>query len=81
MIPSGDTYNHVVLQSRFTYMVYSVFQYIIYIGASIWLYKEAKTNNNKPWLWALLGLFGGLIAVVLWYLKKIHSLLSAQETK
>jgi hypothetical protein len=41
---------------------------LLNIVLSIWVYREAKKQNEKPIIWAVFSLFFGLIAVVLFYL-------------
>lgn len=48
-----------------------VFGGMVNFGAAIWLYIEAKAVSLKAWIWALLGLFFGLIGLVIFYIIQI----------
>jgi uncharacterized BrkB/YihY/UPF0761 family membrane protein len=53
---------------------------LVNVGAGIWLYIEAKAVALKAWVWALLGLFFGLLGVVLFYVMQLYSRKHAKET-
>jgi len=42
--------------------------YLLNIVLSVWTYREAKKQNEKPIIWTVFTLFFGLIAIVLFYL-------------
>ena len=44
------------------------FGYLLNIIIAIWTYKEAKKQNERPWIWTAFSLFFGLIAVIAFYL-------------
>ena len=44
-----------------------VFGGLLNIGSAIWLYIEARSLSLKAWVWSLLGLFFGLIGLILFY--------------
>lgn len=75
-----EEFLQVSTQMSFVSLIYIIFGHVINIGAAVWLFIEAKKTDSSKGLWATLGLFGGLIAVVLWYLRKIfHVLDEAQK--
>jgi hypothetical protein len=42
--------------------------YLLNIVLAVWTFREAKIQNEKPFIWTLFVLFFGLIAIVLFYL-------------
>ena len=69
--PDEVVANAMNLQIRLTSVVYYLFRIIINIGSSIWLYIQAKNSSKKTWLWAFVGLFTGVMGVILWILNEI----------
>ncbi|TAK90915.1 MAG: hypothetical protein EPO06_06205 [Burkholderiaceae bacterium] len=47
--------------------VSDIFDILTNLGAAVWLYVEARLVALKSWVWALLGIFFGLIGVILFY--------------
>lgn len=45
-----------------------IFQYLLNIIIAIWTFREARRQNERPWIWAAFSLFFGLIAVIAFYL-------------
>ena len=45
-----------------------VLKLFVNVGAAIWLIVEARAAAFKTWIWALFGLFLGLLGVALFYL-------------
>jgi len=45
---------------------------LVGIGVGIWLFILARRENATPWIWLLLGLVFGLMAVVLFFLMKVY---------
>jgi O-antigen/teichoic acid export membrane protein len=45
-----------------------MFGYILNIIIAVWTYREAKKQNERPWIWTAFSLFFGLIAVIAFYL-------------
>jgi len=43
----------------------------VHIAVSIWLFRQAKRDGNRPWIWALFGLVFSVTAVVLYLLSEI----------
>ena len=58
-------------QVKLLSFVYHFFGMILNIGCSIWLYFEARSNDSIKWLWAFVGLFAGVLGVILWILSEI----------
>jgi len=61
------------------YLASAILNGLINIGASIWLYFEANEVKLKAWVWALFGLFFGLIGVAIFYLVQIYTSLMNQK--
>lgn len=68
------------VQTKLSGVIYSILSFVVYIGCAIWLYYESNENGKTKWVWVALGLFTGALALILWYLKKIHEKLSNQTT-
>lgn len=45
-----------------------IFGYLLNIIVAIWMYREARKQNERPWTWTVFALFFGLIAVIIFYL-------------
>jgi hypothetical protein len=45
---------------------------IVNLAIGIWLFIQAKENNNRPWIWLLFGMIYGLIAPVLFFILTAH---------
>ena len=52
---------------------------LVHAGVGVWLFFLAKKSNAAKWIWGLFGLVFDLIAVVLYYLIEIHTLLRVQR--
>lgn len=46
---------------------------LVNIAASFWLFFEAKALSYRAWIWSGLGLFFGILGVVLFYIIQIHA--------
>jgi hypothetical protein len=57
-----------------------VFTGLLNIGSAIWLYIEARSLSLKAWVWSLLGLFFGLIGLILFYAIQIFLEKRSNET-
>ena len=53
---------------------------LVNFGAAIWLTVEAKAAALKWWIWALFGLFFGVLGVALFYLVQLYTRKHAAET-
>jgi len=73
-LPGNDRFLMVSMQMRFVWWVYALFGYVIYFGSAVWLFIQAKNTDNNKWVWCVLGMFGGLMAVILWYLRGLYLL-------
>jgi len=40
----------------------------VQVGSAIWLYVQAARHNRPRWVWSILGLAGGVLGLLLWYL-------------
>ncbi len=49
------------------------------VAVTWWLFTTARRDKASPWVWSLLGLVFGLIAVVLFYCVKIYEAHDKQE--
>ncbi len=68
------------LSQRETIRLISLFlASFVNIGASIWLYFESRKEKHKAYVWALFGLFFGLIAVAIYYLVNIYNRLNTKS--
>lgn len=54
--------------------------FLVNIGAAIWLYIEGKAVALRAWVWSLLGLFFGLMGVILFYVIQVFAAKRANET-
>lgn len=64
----------------FFYIKFIIFSAVnIVIG--IWLFQLAQKEGRPKWLWLILGLFLGLISVVLFYLIKVNEKLEKLQSK
>ena len=59
-----------------------IIQLIINIAIAFWIFSKAKLGQNSyPWLWCLLGLAFGLVAVAVYFLIEIHKKVSLLTDK
>jgi hypothetical protein len=58
----------------------AVWEGLVNVGAAIWLVVEARAASLRAWVWALFGLFFGLLGVVLFYLVQVYTRNRAAET-
>lgn len=75
----GDTYNsirpiHFGIFATYTMGVIAV---AVRVGISIWLYR--KSEKRLRWLWVLLALVFGILALIAYYLIEIYCRLTAIE--
>ncbi len=61
-------YGEYLLNVSIASIVQFVLAYLVNIIIAVWAYREAKKQNEQPWIWAALALFFGLIAAVTFYL-------------
>ena len=66
-------------QTKLLSSFYFVFSNIINIGCAIWLYITAKSQSSNRWLWTFIGLFSGILGVILWFLWQIQMSLQKQH--
>jgi len=52
---------------------------VIRVGCGWWLYTKSKVDKPYPWLWCLLGVVVGLIAVATYYIIEIYRKVSTLE--
>ena len=50
---------------------------ILRIAIAIWLYGRAERETKYPWVWCLLGLTFGLVAVGVYFLIDVHKKVSS----
>lgn len=53
---------------------------IVSIIVAVWLYRLAQRDGGAPWVWAMLGLFFNLIALVLYFALQIYERLRDPAT-
>lgn len=71
-----DTIMAFTVQTNSLALIFSAFSLSVHIGCAIWLFVETKKDSTHAFVWAALGLFSGVVAVILWYLKGIYEELS-----
>jgi hypothetical protein len=64
-------YSAFTIQTKVFSTIYSIFRITIPIGSAVWLYISNKGSSTK-WLWALLGLFSGVFALILFYIYQVN---------
>ena len=61
-------------------MASAVIKPLVYIGIGIWLFILArKEENATPWIWLLFGIFGGILAPILFYLIKVYETVKTKD--
>ncbi len=68
------------IQARLISFVYSVLSLSVNVGCAFWLYYEANKCSSVRWVWVALGIFAGVFALILWYLRLIYGHLSTKAT-
>jgi len=58
-----------------------VIMFIIRIAIALWLYIRANRETKYPWMWCLLGLVFGLVAVGVYFLIDIYKKVSSIQEK
>ena len=48
-------------------MAIVVIVFLVWIGAAIWVYKDAKKRGENAALWALIVIIGQFIGIILWF--------------
>lgn len=43
----------------------------VQVGSGVWLYAQASRQSRPRWVWAILGLAGGVLSLVLWFLVEL----------
>jgi len=71
LTPGSTLFSQFSLQTRLLSFVYFFFGISVQIGCAVWLFAEVKKRQGRFLLWSFLGLFTGIMAVILWYLIKI----------
>ena len=61
-----------VSDRRAVFAVPGIIVLVIRFAISYWLYGRAKPESKYPWVWCLLGLTVGLIAVGVYFIIDIH---------
>ena len=64
---------------RISYWIVAIVAVIVRIGCGWWLYQKTKPKQQYPWLWCLLGVVFGLIAIATYYLIEIYKKVSIPE--
>lgn len=52
-------------------LIFHVLSTAVYIGSGVWLYVQAKNENCNKWIWLFIGLFAGILGVIVWFLREI----------
>ena len=45
---------------------------LVNIAIAVWLFVTAKKGKETPWVWALLGLTGGVLSALLFFVLRIY---------
>ncbi|SRR5258706_16322684 len=54
---------------------------LVNVGAATWIFLEARAAALRSWVWALLGLFFGLVGVAVYFVAQIYSFRRDPATK
>jgi drug/metabolite transporter (DMT)-like permease len=63
------------------YWIVAIIAVIVRIGCGWWLYLKTKPKQQYPWLWCLLGVVFGLVAIATYYIVEIYKKVSIQEER
>ena len=66
---------------RFVSLAIAVIMLILRIAIALWLYVRASRETKYPWVWCLLGLVFGLVAVGVYFLIDIYKKVSSIQEK
>ncbi|OGV64514.1 MAG: hypothetical protein A2283_20810 [Lentisphaerae bacterium RIFOXYA12_FULL_48_11] len=78
VIESGSQIEAMWLYARLC-LLQPIIVVFLQIAVATWLFIKAKRDNKNKWLWALLGLGFGLLAVATYYVIEIHKKISLIE--
>lgn len=73
--PSEAIIAYMSIQLKLFSFIFYFFSLSVNIGCSVWLFLCVRKEKKAEWLWASLGLFAGLLAVLLWYITELHNLI------
>ena len=57
------------------------FKVLVNICVAFWLYKVSKEYDSRSWGWFVFGLFFGIIALIFFYLIRVHDMISLYTSK
>ncbi len=77
--PASAGFSQFSLQTRLLGFLYFFFGMSVQLGCAVWLFSEVKKRGGRFLLWSFLGLFTGVMAVILWYLIKIDAQLAQTD--
>jgi uncharacterized BrkB/YihY/UPF0761 family membrane protein len=60
---------------------YVVILLAVNIAIAIWLYRIAKHEQEKPWVWALFGFVFGVSGAILYFVFRIYEMIKLKEKK
>jgi len=66
------------IQTKILHLCFYLFQMLVYIGSAIWLFMQSKKTGKSQWVWAFLGLFSGVLGLILWFLFQINEKMEKQ---
>jgi len=78
----GSTLSRLNIRSGFIsvpmigFLIVSIITVIVRLGCGWWLYKTTSPKKQYPWLWCLLGVVVGLMAVATYYIIQIYKYVS-----
>jgi drug/metabolite transporter (DMT)-like permease len=77
-----STLSRLNISSRFfsapmlSFLIVAIITVIVRLGCGWWLYKTTTPRQQYPWLWCLLGVVVGLMAVATYYIIQIYKYVS-----
>jgi hypothetical protein len=64
---------------QIAYWVIGIIGLLLRGGCGWWLYRTTKPKQQYPWLWCLLGVVFGLMAIATYYLMEIYRKICTPE--
>jgi hypothetical protein len=75
--PSGPSY----LDKQYWIFGRFLISSLVNVGAATWIFLEARAAALRSWIWALLGLFFGLVGVAIYFVAQIYAFRRDAPTK
>ena len=58
-----------------------LFKILVNLCVAFWLFKVSKEYDARSWGWFIFGLFFGIMALIFFYLIRIHDMISLYTSK